>query len=37
MEIKEYPTIDELKQQIKPFEELWNLFAEYKEKYDEAW
>jgi hypothetical protein len=33
----EYPLIDELKQQIKPYEELWNLFDEYKHKYEEAW
>lgn len=33
----EYPIIDELKQQIKPYEDLWNLFAEYKEKFEEAW
>jgi dynein heavy chain len=33
----EYPQIDELKQQIKPYEELWNLYAEYKEKYEDAW
>lgn len=33
----EYPIIDELKVYIKPYEELWNLFAEYKEKFEEAW
>ena len=35
-EISEYPIIDELKKQIKPFETLWNLYWEYKEK-DQKW
>jgi len=37
MEADEYPILDELKQYIKPYEELWNLFSEYKEKFEEAW
>jgi hypothetical protein len=34
---EEFPLIDELKEMIKPYKELWNLCAEYKEKYEDAW
>jgi hypothetical protein len=37
MEAEEFPILDELKTYIKPYEELWALFHEYKEKFDEAW
>lgn len=37
MEKGEYPIIDELKKQIKPYQELWDLCHEYNEKYLEAW
>jgi hypothetical protein len=37
MEAEEFPILDELKQYIKPYEELWSLFHEYKEKFEEAW
>lgn len=37
MEMEEYPIIEELEKYIKPYEELWTLFGEYKEKYNEAW
>jgi predicted kinase len=37
MEKGEYPIIDELKKQISPYQELWDLCHEYNEKYLEAW
>jgi hypothetical protein len=37
MEPGEYPIIEDLKKQIKPYQELWDLFHEYKEKFEEAW
>jgi hypothetical protein len=29
--------VDDLKEDIKPYENLWNLYHDYKEKYEEQW
>jgi len=33
----EYPVIDELKVQIKPYEELWNLYVLQEQKLVKTW
>jgi chromosome segregation ATPase len=35
--ITEFPQIEELKIKLKPFEDLWKLFRDYKIKHDQTW
>jgi|TARA_B110000285_G_scaffold184578_1_gene209192 hypothetical protein len=37
MEQGEYPIIGDLKLQIKPYKLLWDLYAQYKDKFEDAW
>ena len=37
MDEQAYPQIKELRDKIKPYRELWELYFEYNEKYENAW
>jgi dynein heavy chain len=37
MLVQDYPVIEELKTQIKPYENLWNLVAEFEQKMNKDW
>ena len=37
MDEQAYPQIKELRDKIKPYRDLWELYFEYNEKYENAW